>query len=268
MRIHLFEWEDFSWYPDVLRTAQTDYLRFLMETFDVFRAVIPQLGMALRQSGEHHLVDFCSGGGGSLRIVQEHLEKDFPGIAFRATLSDLYPNVAAFQQIERESDGKITHRKEPVDVRRIPEAMSTGFWTVFNGFHHLPEPEAQALLQAAVDRKRPIGIFEPIDKSVLQLIINTFALTVLMFLVTPFIRPFRWSRLLFTYPIPLIPFFTLWDGWVSVLRLYTPAHLRQIVSRLAGHTNYDWKVGKARHLFGTVIYLIGLPHSSTKTYSS
>ena len=32
---------------------------------------------------------------------------------------------------------------------------------------------------------------------------------------TPFVRPFRWSRLLFTYVIPLIPLLVLFDGTVS-----------------------------------------------------
>ena len=42
-------------------------------------------------------------------------------------------------------------------------------------------------------------------------------------LATPFIRPFRWSRLFWTYVIPLVPLTCWWDGVVSQLRAYTPA---------------------------------------------
>ncbi|MEM6297846.1 MAG: class I SAM-dependent methyltransferase [Bacteroidota bacterium] len=259
MRLHLFEWEDFSWYPDLIREAQTDYLRFLMETFDVFRAVIPKLGEAMERAGTSHLVDFCSGGGGSMLLVQRHLKKQFPGLNFSAQLSDLYPNLPAFQHVATQSQDKISFTTQPTDVREIPEDFNEGFWTIFNGFHHLKPDAASDFLQEAVRRKRPVGIFEPLDKSILQLVLNTFVLTILMFLVTPFIRPFRWSRLVFTYLLPLIPFFTLWDGWVSVLRLYMPARMQEMVASLEGSQGYDWEIGKARHQFGTVIYLIGVP---------
>ncbi len=262
MRLHLFEWEDFSWYPDLIREAQTDYLRFLMETFDVFRAVIPKLGGAMERAKTSHLMDFCSGGGGSMLLVQRHLKEQFPALDFSAQLSDLYPNLPAFQHVAMQSQDKISFTTQPIDVRKVPEAFTEGFWTIFNGFHHLKPDAARNFLQEAVQRKCPVGIFEPLDKSVLHIVLNTFALTVLMFLVTPFIRPFRWSRLIFTYLIPLIPFFTLWDGWVSVLRLYTPKRLRAMVKDLSEHKSYDWEIGKARHQFGTVIYLIGVPKAT------
>lgn len=269
MRFHLFEWEDFAWYPDVLRTAQTDYLRFLMDTFDVFRAVVPHFARALKASGEEEIVDFCSGGGGSLLIMQQHLRRQAPELPFRVTLTDLYPNLAASKHIERRSEGAIRYYSKPVDVRRPPAVLNKGFWTVFNGFHHLREADAKSVLEKAVQHQRPIGIFEPIDKSLLQLVINTFALTILMFLVTPFIRPFRLSRLVFTYLIPLIPLCTLWDGWVSVLRLYPPKVLLNFAEKeIEGGESYHWTAGKARHIFGTVIYLIGLPYSSTSSKSS
>ncbi|MGF1533915.1 MAG: class I SAM-dependent methyltransferase [Bernardetiaceae bacterium] len=257
MRLHLFEWEDMPWYPDTIRRSQTDYLRFLMETFDVFRAVIPQLSAAWQASKEETLVDFCSGGGGSLLIIQDHLLRQ--GLSVPMQGSDLYPNTDAFRHVEARSQAKITFRDKPLDVRDIPEDVHSGFWTIFNGFHHLRPHEARGFLGEAVARRRPVGIFEPIDKSPLQLIINTLALTVLMWVVTPFLRPFRWSRLVFTYLIPLLPFFTLWDGWVSVFRLYGPAALRGMIAAIPDHEHYTWQVGKARHQFGTVIYLIGLP---------
>ncbi len=52
-------------------------------------------------------------------------------------------------------------------------------------------------------------------------------------LVTPFIRPFRWSRLVFTYVIPVLPLLIVFDGIVSCLRVYSPDELRAHL-RLAG----------------------------------
>ena len=257
-RLHLFEIEDFPWYPRVIREGQTDFLRFLMQLFDVFRAVIPTLKEALQQSRQHHLIDFCSGGGGSMLLIRKHL-KDNQVVPFRATLSDLYPNTHAFEFVKQQSNGEIDYQPNSVDVTNLPVDTPQGFWTIFNGFHHFKPPQAQRILAKAVERRVPIGIFEPIDKSVFQILINTLVLFVLIFLFTPFVRPFKWSRLLFTYLIPLIPICTIWDGFVSVLRLYTPKDLQKMIAEIPDADQYEWKLGKARHMFGVVIYLIGIP---------
>lgn len=255
-RLHLFEIEDFPWYPSVIREGQTDFLRFMMDTFDVFRAVIPHLRKAQQQSGEHHLIDFCSGGGGSMLLVRKHL-KTGNAPDFKATLSDLYPNTEAFEYVKQQSEGEIGYQAKPIDAANIPAEMPKGFWTIFNGFHHFRPAQAKKILSTAVQRKNPIGIFEPIDKSVFQIFINTVVLLLLILVLTPFVRPFKWSRLLFTYLIPLIPVCTVWDGFVSVLRLYTPKDMRQMVATVPNADRYEWEIGKARHMFGVVIYLIG-----------
>ncbi len=44
-------------------------------------------------------------------------------------------------------------------------------------------------------------------------------------LLTPAIRPFRWSRLFWTYVVPLVPLAVTFDGVVSCLRIYTPEEM-------------------------------------------
>jgi len=78
-------------------------------------------------------------------------------------------------------------------------------------------------------------------------------------LFTPFFKPFRFSRLLYTYIIPIIPFCTIWDGIVSIIRLYKPSELLKI-AREVDTENYFWEAGKKRSNFGLkVTYLIGYP---------
>lgn len=257
-RLHLFEIEDLPWYPRVIREGQTDFLRFLMQLFDVFRAVIPYLKEALDKSQQHHLIDFCSGGGGSMLLIRKHLKKN-EAQEFRATLSDLYPNTHAFEFVKQQSGGEIDYQSVSVDVTNLPDTTPRGFWTIFNGFHHFRPSQAKKILTKAIEQRVPIGIFEPIDKSIFQILINTLVLFVLIFLFTPFVRPFKWSRLFFTYIIPLIPICTVWDGFVSVLRLYTPKDMQKMIDQIPEADQYDWKIGKARHMFGVVIYLIGIP---------
>jgi len=82
---------------------------------------------------------------------------------------------------------------------------------------------------------------------------------ILLFLCTPFFRPFRISRLLFTYLIPIIPFCTIWDGIFSIFRLYNPDEMLQMAMK-ADINGYSWKSGKVRNKYGmSIAYLIGYP---------
>jgi hypothetical protein len=86
------------------------------------------------------------------------------------------------------------------------------------------------------------------------------------FAFTPLIRPFRWSRLLYTYVIPIIPLVLLFDGVVSCLRTYRPQELREITKKLSGIA-YQWEVGEYSRASGRVpiTYLIGSPQAHLST---
>jgi len=81
-------------------------------------------------------------------------------------------------------------------------------------------------------------------------------------LFVPFRRPFRWSRLLWTYLIPVIPFVLFFDGLISCLRSYSPAELREMTKGLATD-DYRWEIGeKSGGLLPLrVTYLVGCPGS-------
>ena len=75
---------------------------------------------------------------------------------------------------------------------------------------------------------------------------------------TPFFRPFRLGRIFFTYVIPAIPLMTIWDGAVSLLRLYKPEELLGIAK--AAVPEYEWKAGRLKSGIGiSVTYLTGRP---------
>jgi hypothetical protein len=76
----------------------------------------------------------------------------------------------------------------------------------------------------------------------------------------PLVRPFRWSRLMFTYVVPLIPGIVLVDGTVSFLRLYLEDELHELVRGVPGYERFEWDIGSTRahgipvgltHLIGT-----------------
>lgn len=255
VRLQLFEFEDFSWYPNVLREGQTDFLRFLMKVFQVYRHVIPVLGKEFIQSGKSYLLDLCSGGGGTILLLRTYWKKKL-NIPFHAKLTDLYPNLSAFSYISTLTEGDISfdpNSLRATEVGQDPEA----FVTIFNGFHHFSPEEAEVFFSRITSQNMPVGIFEPLEKSWLQLVLNTVAILLLIFPATLFIRPFKWSKIIFTYLLPLIPICTLWDGWASVFRLYDPQRLIEMTRPY--QDTYDWKIGTAKHTFGSIIYCIGIP---------
>jgi hypothetical protein len=132
MRLHLFEIEDFSWYPSFLRELQTDYLRKLMDVFKVYKSVLPGFVKFIGDTGESKIIDYCSGGGGSWNQIIPLLGDS--GI-ITITLTDLYPNLSAFRQVKSDFPGIIQFKEHPVNAVNPPDDLR-GLRTFFNSFHH------------------------------------------------------------------------------------------------------------------------------------
>ncbi len=66
-----------------------------------------------------------------------------------------------------------------------------------------------------------------------------FLSPIAVLLMTPFIKPFKVDRIIFTYLIPILPLLTLWDGVISVLRTHTVAELKQMIFELKNNERFD-----------------------------
>ena len=132
---------------------------------------------------------------------------------------------------------------------------------MFTSFHHFPFDEARNIIQSAVNARQGIGIFE-ITRRTPSAILLIVLWSLMPFLFTLFVRPFRWSRLLYTYVFPIIPLVLLFDGVVSCLRTYKPVELREMTNKLTS-TEYRWQAGELRGAFPRppVTYLIGYPRT-------
>ena len=257
IRIQLFELEDQQWFPHVVREGMQDYLRFMISTLNTYEAALPLLEELLAKTQQQHITDLCSGAGGGIAGIREALSKRMQA-PIRVTLTDLYPNLDAFELLHNQSKGAITYVPEPVNALAVPDQLH-GIRTIFSSFHHFPPEVAKSILQDAVDKKAAIGIFEGVKKSWAEMFLLWLIFPVVILLVTPFIKPFKLSRLFLTYIIPLIPLGILWDGTVSLLRIYPPKSLLSLTKQING-TKYTWKAGKVGRGPGKhVIYLIGYP---------
>ncbi len=254
-RLHLLEIEDQPWCPAVLRDAATDFLQFMIVVTDTYLPAVPLLRSALERAGTRQVVDLCSGGGGPWASLLPRL--DTPDEPVQVRLTDRYPNQEAFERARERTGGRLAVHPDPVDATALPAGL-TGFRTLFTAFHHFRPEAARAILADAVRGGQGIGVFEATQRSAASLFATALS-PLLVLLVTPFIRPFRWSRLLFTYLIPLVPLLVLFDGLVSCLRTYTPRELRAMADSLDAR-GYTWEIGAAKGRGpAPVTYLIGIP---------
>lgn len=255
MRLQLFEFEDYDWFPDFIRHGQTDYLHFMISLFKVYKPAAIPLKELIESTGITEIQDVCSGGGGGMDTLRDELEK-ITGKDIRITLSDKYPNKEAFEELKKTSGGKINYIEQPVDVLN----SNTGpdrIRTIFSAFHHFKPADAEKIIADAVKNKSPLAIFEGAEKNLKNFIGILIFTPVIFFFITPFMKPFRFSRLFFTYIIPLIPFATTWDGIVSVLRMYSTVELMKMAKENSSN-DYKWKTGILKNKLGTgITYLTG-----------
>jgi hypothetical protein len=254
-RIQLFEFEDQPWFPQVIRAYMQDHLTFMAgRTPRPYQGFVMKLKSAMERLHQRELLDLCSGSGGPARVIVQLLRSQ--GLEANGRVSDLFPNLDAYRYLEKATEGAVRGVDDPVDATNVPMELR-GFRLVANGFHHLPPQQAIKVLADAVAKQQGIAVVEMVNRSILAFLSVGIG-TILTFLAAPFIKPFRFSRLFFTYLIPLIPLCLLWDGIVSCLRVYSPAELQDLVSRI--NTNdYEWDIGALRLGPGVVTYLIGIP---------
>lgn len=257
-RTELFEIHDHRWFPTFLRDMVTDALQALWNFSNSYKPILPLLRNALASAGTKEVVDLCSGGGGPwFRLVRDfESEQHLP---IRVCLTDKYPNREAFERAISNSNSKIGFDSRPVQATEVPSDLS-GFRTMFSSFHHFRAAEARKVLANAVEHGRGIAIFEMARRE-LRIMLAICMIPALILFLTPGIRPFRWSRMLWTYLLPVVPFVLWFDGWMSCLRSYSQKELNDLVHSLPGES-YRWKVGTQSDGFLPVTYLIGHPVNS------
>jgi len=253
-RIHLFEFEDQSWFPALIRNYMTDFLQFAAKVFNIYEGITGILKKGIAAAGNNQIIDMGSGGGGGWIRLSKQLREDIPDL--KITLTDFYPNIEAFEKIKASSDA-FDYVSAPVDARQVDPNLK-GLRTQFLSLHHFRPEDASKILQNAVDSKAPIAIFEAQERTVPSFIAMIIA-PINVLVMTPFIRPFKLGRIIFTYLIPIVPIITLWDGMVSVLRTYSIKEMQGLVDGLDNSDSFEWEIARVKSGPAKILYLLGRP---------
>lgn len=238
-RLHGTELLDIPRCPRVIRDGALDYLQFIIRAGNAYAPVVGALADALRSRGVNSIVDVCSGGGGPWPDLRQSLIRAGAPADLRVVLTDLYPNLEACEKNSR-IDACVSGETRPIDIEKecIP---LPGLRTSFSSFHHFAPAVAHKVVRNLAHGGNGILIAEVTERSARATLFMLLA-PLLVWLATPRLRPFKWSRLFFTYVIPAIPFVVCYDGIVSCFRTYNPAELRALLTS-AEDLNYEWQVG-------------------------
>jgi hypothetical protein len=250
-RLQLFEFLDQSWCPQAVRHGATDYLEAITSRADIYGPIQGEIFRAIEACGARQVIDLCSGSGGPWlsRSWRRALAEHAP---LTVVLTDKFPSKELSARLS--ADPAVTCTNFSVDAASVPKSLQ-GFRTIFSSFHHFPGDIARAVLADTVRAEEGFAMTEVTSRTG-----RAFATILLMplfaLILTPRMRPFRWSRLLLTYLIPLIPFVVLWDGLVSCFRTRTPQELLELTSSFP---QYEWRAGYGQGRWLAPVYLIGGP---------
>jgi len=243
MRLSLFEFEDQPWFPGVLRDYQTGFIGFTANALNLYSEVP---GM-LKKAGAHRVVDLASGAGQPAVESTEALRKQGGTLL----LTDKFPNKEA-AEFEAGKDG-ITYLKRPVDLTKsdLPKGDT---YTLFNAFHHFDDDARIDLIGRVHSSGGRLFVFEPLRSNIFTFIRVAAATLIGPLIFTPFIRPFTWSRMLFTYLLPVGIAVTFWDGAVSVIRALSVKDCERLRQR-SKTLGIEIEYGTLRTRSGRITYL-------------
>jgi hypothetical protein len=221
------------WYPAVLKTCMAEFLTWFVDRVGAARPFVPYLEAALDRVPSAQLVDLQGTTGAGLQCVLPHLDR--------------------------------TVAVEPVtDALSLP--TRTAVYSFVNVLHQLEPDEAVAALATAARARQPVVVVEGNNDNWWQAVGMLLFVPLSVLLSAPLVRPFRWSRLLFTYLVPVLPLATSYDGVAALFRLYDPDALLTLARRTGAPDDYVWDAGRAPNgRGGKILYLIGHAGSARQT---
>ncbi|MEM1250274.1 MAG: hypothetical protein AAGK22_28155 [Acidobacteriota bacterium] len=223
-RIQTFQLTAQPWFPQRLTRLVHEFLLWFVARVGAAKPFLPILEEALERSESGTVYDLSTGVGSGTETVRALL----PGVAL--------------ERVDPESGFE-----------------GEGVFAVINGFHRLTPTEAELLLRRVTDTRQVVVVLEGNNDHWWQAVGMLFFAPVTAFLTAPFVRPFRFERLLFTYLIPILPFLIAFDGAMALFMLYAPSDLDEVIERV-GAEGYEWRTGKEPNgRGGKIIYGLGYP---------
>jgi hypothetical protein len=210
-----------------------EYIGWLVVALRLYRPLVPIATALLRTQGDDTITDLCSGSGMPATYIASKADIS------TVTMTDLYPQDDA------------TH----LDVMQLDEYNLRGLVTLFNAFHHFDQEEQAGILAAIARQGQPAMIVEILQPTILQYLQILVGTTIGQLLTAPFVTPFRWSRLVLTYLLPINLVTVAYDGLVSVYKSKSE-EAYQSLATTASTDDYRWSATAIKSSYWTTLTLL------------
>jgi len=227
-RIHLFEFDDQSWLKGVLREAYFDVLDLAHRAFKPFGKMHDALSRWAEAAGHDEVLDIASGGGGHIETLLATADAACTRMP-KFILSDIYPSLDKFNRLrEKFGPDRVDFVSGPL-AAALCGGRDERLWMVASALHHFPPEAARDLIEDAARSTDGIFIMEPYQRS-RAAVLTEILLGPPFAMITPFFsRPFRWSKLLLSTILPVVPVLIVWDGVISIMRTYRHEELTSFI---------------------------------------
>ncbi len=163
---------------------------------------------------------------------------------------------AGFETVDHLIDEKISRLF--VNAENF-NASEEGLYLSVNSFHQFSVEEAKDMLKQISHNRQPAVIVEGNNDSLWQVVGMTVIVPLTVLVTAPFVKPFRFERIIFTYLLPVLPVVTFFDGFMALFKIYAPKDLDELTASIETK-DYYWRSGKLDNgRGGKIIYLIGYP---------
>ena len=219
------ELEDLPWFPHQWRRWQMEFIGFFSKALQLYHPAYDTV------SKDSKVIELCAG-------AAKHSEQWSKLI--KLTLTDKYPIYPHIQCL---------------DVLHDP-FTDKGHYMMFNAFHHFNDQEQLFLVKKLIKSGQPFTISEIISPNLWSGMKVLLASTVGVLLISPFIKPFSWKRLLCTYIIPIIPITVTIDGLITVLKSKSLQGYKSLLSHFSAMHIYSART----KFFNPIIIITSRPN--------
>ncbi len=261
MRIQAFEFMDLPQTPRFLRDSIVESLGHSLRWSRIYRNATVLFTEFYANLEGNTLLDMCSGTGKHVAILLDGLIKRGEKLPC-FLLSDLFPVIHEMEKVAGQYPENVQAIDASIDALNVPDSYPHSARIVISAFHHFPPNAARDILRDSAEKGKPIFVLEPMTRSFRSFLkLGFFYLLAMM--VNPFLsKKDRLLKAMFTYLIPLIPFMGLWDGVVSVMRVYTEEEFMALTSTI--DAKYQWRFEKIRVGWnGKISAFLGMPDEAS-----
>ncbi|ETO26816.1 hypothetical protein RFI_10317 [Reticulomyxa filosa] len=289
-RLHFFEIHDQPWCSYWIREWVQSQLA---AGWSMLNLPLPKPSMAdicaneilsiVRTYQVSEIVDMCSGGGGPCAVIQRSLNQ-YSKNPVSITMTDLYPNVARWQQICKQAPN-LKYIEKSVDAMAMSNSNSAKsprspkserrLRTLFASMHHFDEKEVSNILKDVIQNEDVFIAVEPLGFKVLPQLFQWCLGPVLFNWALLYqslfaLKPFRWQWIVFH---PLLIYVAIFDGTISWARLHQPNTFIKTCKTLAAQykKDYEYKVQEINpyaFLLKTCVVYIAAPKLRSQNFLS